>query len=339
MTGHRRSPRWRPRIRLRTVALNIGAALGVTCIAVALAAAFGGVTPLVFRSGSMSPEIHTGALALARHTPVTEIVVGDVVSVRNSAGTRVTHRVVSVALSDGRGELILRGDANSTPDSEVYPVTSVDQVFFDLPYLGYPLAWAQHPAVVFLVGASVPALLYVAFAPRRRTAGGGRRKMLGPSASALAVVGLVGLVAPGVPGTSAAFSDTATMTTGSLGAHTVLPPVSSTCMASSPTATISWPEKNSQYDYEVVLKRSGGSVVSTKAVTGNAVSQTYQAPGDFGFGGVLAVGTYDFSVEVRSYVASSPTWRSDGVLVASKKIRVNVLTVAFIPVVSGVSCV
>ena len=67
---------------IRESALNIGALLGVICFVFAVCAVFFGITPLIFRSGSMSPAIDTGSLALARTVPASSLTVGDIVSIR-----------------------------------------------------------------------------------------------------------------------------------------------------------------------------------------------------------------------------------------------------------------
>ena len=81
--------------RLREILLTVGAVLGAGCLILGLVAVTVGVHLLVFRSGSMSPTIETGDLALTRTVPATELRVDDVVSVIDSSGDRVTHRVVT----------------------------------------------------------------------------------------------------------------------------------------------------------------------------------------------------------------------------------------------------
>ncbi len=66
---------------LREAALWVVAALGAVCLAFAVASVAFGVTPLIFSSGSMSPGIPTGSLAIAVSTPASELVPGDIVSV------------------------------------------------------------------------------------------------------------------------------------------------------------------------------------------------------------------------------------------------------------------
>jgi signal peptidase len=158
-------PRPRPRA-FRELALTAGAVVGVVCIVAAVASMLFGITPLVFRSGSMSPTIGTGALGLARTVPASEIRDGDIVSVINDAGTRITHRVVAVQpTAGGAAALTLKGDANQVADLAPSVVTSVDRVFFHVERLGYAVSWLSSPTAAFLGGLLVGVLLMVGFRP------------------------------------------------------------------------------------------------------------------------------------------------------------------------------
>jgi signal peptidase I len=152
-------------IRLRRVAwwarqglLTGGAVLGVLCILLTIGAAVLGVRPLVFESGSMSPTIDTGALAISHDVDAASLRAGQIVSVPTGTGERVTHRIVQV-VRDGSGtaELELRGDANEVSDAHTYRVTHADRVLFDIPLAGYAVGWLVGPVGLFLLG------LYVAF--------------------------------------------------------------------------------------------------------------------------------------------------------------------------------
>ncbi|ORI18646.1 signal peptidase I [Rhodococcus sp. 1163] len=155
-----------PRRVLREILLTVGAISGLVCIGIALAAAIFGITPLVFRSGSMSPAIDTGALAFARSTPATELEVGDVVSVTNASGDRVTHRIESIEVVTGNSAtLVLKGDANTDVDSEPYVVSEADRILFSVNRLGYVVTWLSGPVAVFAGGVLVGVLLMVAWRP------------------------------------------------------------------------------------------------------------------------------------------------------------------------------
>lgn len=155
-----------PRRVLREILLSVGAISGLVCIGIALAAAIFGITPLVFRSGSMSPVIDTGALAFAKGTPATELEVGDVVSVTNASGDRVTHRIESIeAVTGNSATLVLKGDANTDVDSEPYVVSEADRILFSVNRLGYVATWLSGPVAVFAGGVLVGVLLMVAWRP------------------------------------------------------------------------------------------------------------------------------------------------------------------------------
>lgn len=149
--------------RIGDVALWIGAGIGALCIIVTLAGVILGIRPLIFQSGSMSPTITTGSLAFVRQIPASRVRVGDIVSVPTD-GTRVTHRVVSVVDSGGGSvTLQLRGDANPTPDARTYQVTTVQKVWFSLPWLGFALAWLSHPPGLVVVVLYAVAMLMLIF--------------------------------------------------------------------------------------------------------------------------------------------------------------------------------
>ncbi|NMM91766.1 signal peptidase I [Rhodococcus sp. SRB_17] len=152
------------RSRGKEITLNVAAVAGLICIGATLASLLFGIKPLVFRSGSMGPEISTGALAFAKAVPATELAVGDVISVDNDQGVRITHRVVELEPAGANTVLAtLKGDANNTPDRLPYTITEADRVFFSIRGLGYVVAWLSSPLATFLGGGLVGAVLVIAF--------------------------------------------------------------------------------------------------------------------------------------------------------------------------------
>jgi signal peptidase I len=284
--------------------LTVGAILGCVCIAAAVAAAVLGVRPLVLQSGSMSPAIDAGALALARPADAADLRVGDVVSVEASNGARVTHRITAIARDGRHAALTLRGDANLRPDDEIYRVDSADRVFFSVPMLGYAVAWLGTPAG--LLGCA--ALAFVALLALRRPRGHD-----GPGHRSIAAVAVVALALGGWGGssgraTTAYFTDAGTAASGSVVSHLLAPPASASCSSALVQATVSWPA-DPRYDYTVVLRRiSNGAVVSTRQVTGAGSSTVYSGLSNFGL--VVGAGTVDFQVEITSTLVVAPTWAS-----------------------------
>jgi signal peptidase len=153
------------RSRGKEIALNVAAVAGLICIIATLASLIFGIKPLVFRSGSMEPAISTGALALAKTVPATELAVGDVISVDNDQGVRITHRVVELESAGVEDTVLatLKGDANNVADRLPYTITEADRVFTSVGGLGYVVAWLSSPLATFLGGGLVGAVLVIAF--------------------------------------------------------------------------------------------------------------------------------------------------------------------------------
>ncbi|UVE96389.1 signal peptidase I [Dietzia sp. B32] len=157
--------------RRRELALNLGASLGLLCVVAASVSMFLGITPLVFRSGSMSPTITTGALAFAKSVDADQIEVGDIVSVVDASDVRITHRVTGVQpMGDGSASLWMRGDANDADDPTPYILTGADRVFFHVDHLGYVVAWLTNPVAVFVGGMMAGGLVVFAFGRTRASA-------------------------------------------------------------------------------------------------------------------------------------------------------------------------
>lgn len=250
----------------RGALLTAGALGGLLCIALAVAALLG-VRPLVFQSGSMSPAIEAGALAFAREAPAADLETGDIVSVIDAAGVRVTHRLVASEGTGAERALTLRGDANAQPDREPYVVTRADRVIFDVPYAGHVVSAMTHPAALLAVGALIPVLLYLGFGPSSRAGErGGRRKATG-AAAVLAVAGLVAGSVTATPRTMAAFSDQGTMTSGTLGAYTVPAPVASCGLLSIGSTTVSWTAVPGATGYRVFWGSGGSQTEDVSAST------------------------------------------------------------------------
>lgn len=141
----------------------IGAAIAVAVVACLVT----GIRPVIFVSGSMSPTIGTGALALTAPVAADDIRPGDIISVEREDGIRVTHRAVDVEQDAGGWALTMQGDANASIDADRYDVTAgADRVIWHLDGLGFFVSSLQVPWV--FVGAG--ALLVIALIPGKRKA-------------------------------------------------------------------------------------------------------------------------------------------------------------------------
>lgn len=156
--------------RLEEAFLSLLAVLGVVCIAATIAAFALNISLIMFKTGSMSPTIPAGSLAVVKQIPASDIRVGDITTVSRGEGMLpVTHRVVSVTQVGGATYSIeMQGDANATPDSRPYEVTQVKKVLWHIPGLAYAVSTVSQP--IYMVGISVAASLLVvwAFWPREQ---------------------------------------------------------------------------------------------------------------------------------------------------------------------------
>lgn len=245
--GQPRADRPRRRLRaafslraLRETVLTLGAVLGVLCIVSTAAALAFDIKPVVFESGSMSPAIDTGALAISRTVPASELGAGDIVTVRTSAGVQVTHRIQDIAMSGDKASLVLKGDANKVADDKVYVVTSAPRVLFDIPKAGYVVSFLSGPIGIFAGGLLVGVVLLTVFRsgrPRPKGGRGGARKAI--SAASVIVLGAGVTSAFGGAQTQAYYTDTASMTSDVFSAED--PPVLITgCTTSGNSLTITW---------------------------------------------------------------------------------------------------
>ncbi|SIS21958.1 signal peptidase I [Williamsia sterculiae] len=323
---------------LTETALTVGALAGVLCVLVAIVSVVGGFSPLVVRSGSMSPTIGVGDIAVARTVPADDVHVGDIVSVTRADGARVTHRVAQIQTRVGNSTtMTLHGDANRVPDAEPYTVTTVDRVAFHVPKLGYVLTWFATPYVWALTTLVVLALLWIAFRPDRSWRQSQRgRHSTAPRRSrsisiAMQVTAVAVVVASAVAGysrtsgTLAALTDSATAT-GTVSAGRPTAPASLSCATVSTgllssAAQLSWPNPTASHGYDYQLTFTPSLLGTTRVVT-VAVSTTnpatLQVSSDYvtTILGLSVLGIY--TVELRSKVGN---FTSSG----SVSIKLNVL--------------
>lgn len=146
---------------LGTVALWVGALLGIAAGGVWVAGKLGHVQPMVVISGSMEPGIVTGDLLIDRAMPSAEVAIGDVLSLPSShTGKLVTHRVTAITPTGDGWEIRMKGDANAEPDLETYVVgDTVWTPWVRIPQGGKVVSKVMEPAVAMPILLSLIALL------------------------------------------------------------------------------------------------------------------------------------------------------------------------------------
>lgn len=293
----------------RETALTAGAVLGVVCLVATIAGYAFAITPLVFRSGSMSPAIRTGDLAVARTVDASSLQVGDVVSVIDANGHRVTHRLRSMSNEGATRRLTLQGDANPAPDAETYTVSRVDRVLFDIPKAGYVASAASGRGGVFVLGAYVTGMLVLAFRrrpPSGRDPGseprhGGARKAERRTrvAARSVVVGVAGAtLAVAAPASAAFWTDPAPVTGTTLTAYTLPAPATFTCGGLGVlSVSFSWTAVAGATGYTLHYGPGGAT---TRTVTGTSTTVTSAISG----GTAWVVANRSFGSTTWSSVAS-----------------------------------
>ncbi|MDZ4236207.1 MAG: signal peptidase I [Dietzia sp.] len=150
--------------------LTVLAMLGVVCIIATIAAFALNISLIMFKTGSMSPTIPTGSLAVVRQIPASDIKVGDVTTVSRGEGRLpVTHRVVSVTPIGGASYSVeMKGDANDSPDAQPYEVTDVKKVLWHAPGLAYVVSAVSQPKYMAAITVAASLLVVWAFWPRKQ---------------------------------------------------------------------------------------------------------------------------------------------------------------------------
>lgn len=147
--ARRRPGRWlravRPGARARRIALSLAGWLALAALA-AVALGFGGLLAaehylgyqyVIVTGGSMEPTIPLGGLAVMRPPKPEDLRVGAIVMYEDpvAPGQNVTHRVVG--FKEPGGDLLTRGDANTTGDTRPVPRANVRAVYvLSVPQVG-----------------------------------------------------------------------------------------------------------------------------------------------------------------------------------------------------------
>ncbi|WP_247631041.1 signal peptidase I [Microbacterium croceum] len=148
--------------------LWIAAVGGVLCIVLVVLAFTAQITLIMFRTGSMSPTIPAGSVAVVQRVPASDIAIGDVVTVDRVDALPITHRVTSVEQGATADERIItmRGDANADDDPFPYTATSVRIVLFSIPGIATAIVGMGNPYVLGALTLAATTLVVWAFWPR-----------------------------------------------------------------------------------------------------------------------------------------------------------------------------
>ncbi len=126
-----------PDLKARNSSLVGWVLIAVVCVTIVFVS-FGalGFRPMVVGSGSMSPALEVGDIAVVTKVPADAIGEGDIIQFARG-DTTVIHRVVEVQ-DNGSRVFITQGDGNDSPDSHpVHPDQIQGRVKFRIPKVGW----------------------------------------------------------------------------------------------------------------------------------------------------------------------------------------------------------
>lgn len=149
--------------------LTIASIGGVLCILLVIAAVVFKVSIMMFATGSMTPTIPAGSIAVVREIPAAEAKVGDVTTIMREKLLPITHRITSITPSDTPGNMLItmRGDANPSDDPEPYDVATVRKVIFSAPGVAQTIVAVSNPWVMGSITIAMATLVTWAFWPRK----------------------------------------------------------------------------------------------------------------------------------------------------------------------------
>lgn len=147
--------------------LNVAAVGGALCLVLVVLAFIFNISLIMFKTGSMSPTIPAGSVAVIRQIPADQIAAGDVITVDRPGKLPVTHRVVATEPGQTPGERMIRlkGDANDAEDIAPYPVTQAGLVLGHVPGLANTIVWFSNPWVLGLITIAAGVLVTWTFWP------------------------------------------------------------------------------------------------------------------------------------------------------------------------------
>jgi signal peptidase len=145
---------------LREFLLNMAAVGGAVCILLVVLALLFDITLIMFKTGSMSPTIPAGSVALVQEIPAADVATGDVITVDRPGSLPITHRVTSVTDAGGDTRIItMKGDANDTEDPAPYTVNTVRRVLGSVPGLAPVIVHVSEPPVLAGITLAVAGLV------------------------------------------------------------------------------------------------------------------------------------------------------------------------------------
>lgn len=149
----------------------------ILAIAAVGVAVHGGYQAAVMQTGSMTPVIRVGDLALIERTQPSAVHVGDMITFAApvNGNPLVTHRVVKITTTAAGPVFTTKGDANASPDLwSVHYAASAWKVVGVVPAAGAVFDFMQGAGGRVIIGALIFIIVLALIAPSPRAAAGPR---------------------------------------------------------------------------------------------------------------------------------------------------------------------
>ena len=99
------------------------------------------IKPIAIATGSMSPQINIGDIAIIKKCGPNDVKVGDIIEYKMPDFT-VVHRIVEIKQENGKFYFATKGDNNSNRDKNLVTEDQlIGKCLFKIKYLGYPAIW------------------------------------------------------------------------------------------------------------------------------------------------------------------------------------------------------
>lgn len=99
------------------------------------------IKPVAVASGSMTPSLNIGDIAIIKKCGPNDVNVGDVIEYQMD-GYTIIHRIVEKKQRKGEFHFVTKGDSNlQTDNEEVTEPQLIGKLIFKIRYLGYPAIW------------------------------------------------------------------------------------------------------------------------------------------------------------------------------------------------------
>lgn len=133
---------------LARIVMGLAGALVTVILLTTIGPRFLPYQTLTVLSGSMTPTLPVGSIIVDQPVQADQVRLRDIITFQrpDHPGELVTHRVVGFEQGSSGKVFVTKGDANSTPDSwRIAAAGSGWRYAFQVPYLGFILAWFQSP--------------------------------------------------------------------------------------------------------------------------------------------------------------------------------------------------